>query len=129
MRVALYLRVSTAEQTVENQEVVLRAVADKRGWTIVGVYRDEAISGAKGRDKRPGFDRLWKDAADASLILSRLGQLTDSAGLSRTWRRSWSICADTVSTSTWTSRRSIPRRQAAGRCCRWRASSPNGNAR
>lgn len=63
MRVALYLRVSTAEQTVENQEVVLRAVADKRGWTIVGVYRDEAISGAKGRDKRPGFDRLWKDAA------------------------------------------------------------------
>ncbi len=63
MRVALYVRVSTAEQTVKNQEAVLSAVADKRGWTIVGVYRDEAISGAKGRDKRPGFDRLWKDAA------------------------------------------------------------------
>jgi DNA invertase Pin-like site-specific DNA recombinase len=63
MRVALYLRVSTAEQTVENQEAALRAVATARGWQVVEVYRDEAISGAKGRDKRPGFDKLWKDAA------------------------------------------------------------------
>jgi DNA invertase Pin-like site-specific DNA recombinase len=63
MRVALYLRVSTAEQTVENQEAALRAVATARGWQVVEVYRDEAISGAKGRDKRPGFDKLWKNAA------------------------------------------------------------------
>jgi DNA invertase Pin-like site-specific DNA recombinase len=63
MRVALYLRVSTGDQTVENQEVALRAVAAARGWTVVEVYADEAISGAKGRDKRPAFDRLWKDAA------------------------------------------------------------------
>jgi DNA invertase Pin-like site-specific DNA recombinase len=63
MRVALYLRVSTGEQTVENQDTVLRAVAAARGWTVVESYTDHAISGAKGRDKRPGFDRLWKDAA------------------------------------------------------------------
>jgi DNA invertase Pin-like site-specific DNA recombinase len=33
------------------------------GWTIVKVYRDEGISGAKGRDGRPAFDALCKDAA------------------------------------------------------------------
>jgi Resolvase, N terminal domain/DDE domain len=55
--------VSTAEQTVENQEAALRAVSTARGWQVVEVYRDEAISGAKGRDKRPGFDKLWKGAA------------------------------------------------------------------
>jgi DNA invertase Pin-like site-specific DNA recombinase len=63
MRVALYLRVSTGDQTVQNQDVALRAVATARGWTVVEVYADEAISGAKGRDKRPAFDRLWKDTA------------------------------------------------------------------
>ena len=57
-----YLRVSTASQTVENQERVRRVIAAARGWTIVETYRDEAISGAKGRDRRPGFDRMWKDA-------------------------------------------------------------------
>jgi DNA invertase Pin-like site-specific DNA recombinase len=63
MRVALYLRVSTGEQTVENQDAALRAVAGARGWHIVETYRDEGISGAKGRDRRPAFDRMWKDAA------------------------------------------------------------------
>jgi len=29
---------------------------------VVGVYEDAGISGTKGRDKRPGFDRLLKDA-------------------------------------------------------------------
>jgi DNA invertase Pin-like site-specific DNA recombinase len=32
------------------------------GWEVVKVYRDQGISGAKGRDKRPAFDGLWKDA-------------------------------------------------------------------
>lgn len=59
---AIYLRVSTDEQTVENQERDLRAAAERAGWTIVSVYRDEGISGAKGRDKRPGLDSLLKDA-------------------------------------------------------------------
>jgi DNA invertase Pin-like site-specific DNA recombinase len=63
MRVALYLRVSTAAQTVENQERELTAVAAARGWQVVETYRDEGISGAKGRDNRPGFDLMWKDAA------------------------------------------------------------------
>jgi DNA invertase Pin-like site-specific DNA recombinase len=63
MRAALYLRVSTTDQDTERQERELRQVAESRGWQIVEVYADNGISGAKGRDKRPAFDRLHKDAA------------------------------------------------------------------
>lgn len=59
MKVALYTRVSTAEQTVENQYRELLAVAQERGWEIVGHFSDEGISGAKGRSARPAFDQVW----------------------------------------------------------------------
>ncbi len=62
-RAVLYLRVSTLDQTVANQERELRQVAERAGWEIVHVYRDHGISGAKGRDKRPAFDALHKAAA------------------------------------------------------------------
>src|SRR3954462_5795743 len=62
-RAALYLRVSTGEQTTDNQSRELVEVAARSGWSIVGVYEDAGISGAKGRDKRPAFDRLCKDAS------------------------------------------------------------------
>lgn len=62
-RVALYLRVSTDRQTVVNQEQALRAICERQGWEIVEVYQDRGISGAKGRDQRPAFDALCKDAA------------------------------------------------------------------
>ena len=61
-RVALYLRVSTKGQSVANQKRELEAVAERSGWQIVETYQDAGISGAKGRDKRPGFDRLLRDA-------------------------------------------------------------------
>ena len=57
-RVALYCRVSTDGQTVENQTRELEAVAERHGWQIVETFTDEGISGAKGRDKRPGFNAL-----------------------------------------------------------------------
>lgn len=62
---ALYCRVSTADknQTVENQLRDLLAVAERQGWTVVATFVDEGISGAKGRDKRPGFDNLLKGVA------------------------------------------------------------------
>jgi DNA invertase Pin-like site-specific DNA recombinase len=63
MRAALYLRVSTTDQGTERQERELRAVAANRGYDIVEVYKDYGISGSKGRDKRPAFDQLHKDAA------------------------------------------------------------------
>jgi DNA invertase Pin-like site-specific DNA recombinase len=62
MRAALYLRVSTTDQTTDNQERELRAAATRLGHTVVEVYRDFGISGGKGRDKRPAFDALHKDA-------------------------------------------------------------------
>jgi DNA invertase Pin-like site-specific DNA recombinase len=62
-RIALYLRVSTNSQTVENQRRELLDAASRHGWEIVGEYRDEGISGAKGRDKRPALDKLLKAVA------------------------------------------------------------------
>ena len=62
-RAAFYLRVSTDKQTTENQRMILADVAERRGWPVVGVYEDAGISGAKGRDKRPAFDRMLKDAS------------------------------------------------------------------
>jgi DNA invertase Pin-like site-specific DNA recombinase len=61
-RAALYVRVSTDHQSVENQVRELKEVAGRRGWTVVEVYRDAGISGSKGRDKRPGLDAMLKDA-------------------------------------------------------------------
>lgn len=61
-RIAIYLRVSTGEQTTENQRLELEAVAKAAGWQIVQVYEDAGVSGAKGRDKRPAFDQLCNDA-------------------------------------------------------------------
>ena len=58
--VALYLRVSTGEQTVENQWRDLEAAIERRGWRVVAEFCDEGVSGANGRDKRPGFDRLHR---------------------------------------------------------------------
>src|SRR5246500_3978882 len=94
-RVGIYLRVSTSGQTTENQRRELEAVAARSGWQVVGVYEDAGISGASGRDKRPGFDRLLKEATArkinmiAAWSVDRLGRslqdlvgfLTDLQGL------------------------------------------------
>jgi DNA invertase Pin-like site-specific DNA recombinase len=62
-RAALYLRVSTDQQTTDNQERELQDVAARSGWQITKIYRDHGVSGAKGREKRPAFDSLCKDAS------------------------------------------------------------------
>ena len=59
-RVGLYLRVSTGDQTVENQRQALIEAVTHRGWRVVEEFVDNGVSGAKGRDKRPAFDRLCK---------------------------------------------------------------------
>lgn len=63
-RAALYARVSTrnGHQDPEVQLMALRQVAERAGWTVIEEYVDNGISGAKGRDKRPAFDRLCRDA-------------------------------------------------------------------
>src|SRR4029077_1000226 len=62
-RAAIYGRVSTDGQTTDNQVVALKEVAARRGWDIAEGYIDHGISGANGRDKRPGFDRMLKGAS------------------------------------------------------------------
>jgi DNA invertase Pin-like site-specific DNA recombinase len=59
-RVALYARVSTGGQTVENQLRELQVVAERLGWEVVEEFVDQGISGAKGRADRPALDRMLK---------------------------------------------------------------------
>jgi len=59
---ALYVRVSTDRQTVENQIARLTETAEARGWQIVETFTDAGISGAKGRKDRPGLDEMLTHA-------------------------------------------------------------------
>jgi DNA invertase Pin-like site-specific DNA recombinase len=89
-RVGLYLRVSTTEQTTDNQRRELIAVVQRHGWTVVRVFEDAGISGAKGRSARAGLDALMKAVARreidmvAAWSVDRLGRsLTDLLELLR----------------------------------------------
>jgi DNA invertase Pin-like site-specific DNA recombinase len=76
MRSAIYARVSTADQTAENQLLQLRAYVEARGWSAVEYV--DCISGTK--DRRPELDRLVADAkrrkVDTLVVwkLDRLGR-------------------------------------------------------
>jgi DNA invertase Pin-like site-specific DNA recombinase len=61
-RVAIYTRVSTADgqQTIDNQLRDLHLAATRLDWEITHHFTDEGISGAKGRDRRPGLDAMLK---------------------------------------------------------------------
>lgn len=58
-RAAIYARVSTLDQTTENQLAELRHYVGARGWTA-REYVDEGVSGST--DSRPALDRLMRDA-------------------------------------------------------------------
>jgi len=60
LRAALYARVSTNDQTTENQLNDLRRYAQERGWTIHEEYVDHGISGSKA--SRPALDRMMGEA-------------------------------------------------------------------
>jgi DNA invertase Pin-like site-specific DNA recombinase len=71
---------SLHEQTTDNQRRELEEVATRHGWRVVELFEDAGISGAKGRDKRPGLDRLLKAVArrDVDMVaawsVDRLGR-------------------------------------------------------
>src|SRR5579872_2900016 len=77
MRAAIYARVSTLDQTPENQLAELRRYTEARSWSATE-YVDHGVSGAK--DRRPALDALLKDArrrrSDALVVwrLDRLGR-------------------------------------------------------
>lgn len=86
-RVAMYLRVSTDGQSTDSQRDALAAVAAAAGWEVVDWFEDAGISGAKGRDQRPAFDRLCRGAVRrefdmvAAWSVDRLGRsLQDLVG-------------------------------------------------
>lgn len=78
MKVALYARVSTDKQTVENQIEKLKEYIKIRDFELVGIFRDHAISGKKAR--RPELDTMMdlikKGKINAVLVwkLDRIGR-------------------------------------------------------
>ena len=86
-RAAIYLRVSTSDQAesglgIAAQNTRCRAMAEVKGWQVVGTYADEGISGTKDSLGRPELARLLADCQagliDAVIILGldRLGRKT-----------------------------------------------------
>ena len=79
-RVVIYGRVSTQDQTCENQVQFLKQIIEQNNWELIDTYLDHGISGTKGRTKRPEFDRLCKDMVrqkfDKVMVwdISRLGR-------------------------------------------------------
>jgi DNA invertase Pin-like site-specific DNA recombinase len=61
-RAALYLRVSSHDQSVDMQRAALLALCEHRGWDVVAEFSDNGISGANGRKQRPGLDAMLKAA-------------------------------------------------------------------
>jgi len=127
-RVGIYLRVSTDGQTTENQRRELEAVAARSGWQVVDLYEDAGISGSNGREKRPGLDRLLKDATArrinmiAAWSVDRLGRsLQHLVGFLNECRRSIVTCISI-------SRRSTPLPRPAVPCTRCVAYSPSSSA-
>ena len=59
MKAALYLRVSTQDQTTLNQELELKKYCEREGIEIFKIYKDEAISGVK--TSRPQLDLMLQD--------------------------------------------------------------------
>jgi DNA invertase Pin-like site-specific DNA recombinase len=75
IRAGLYARVSTDDQTCENQLIDLRKVCEQRNWIVVDEYVDRGISGAKGRDVRKQFDRLLKDAGRGRINMAAIWKI------------------------------------------------------
>jgi len=62
MKVAMFVRVSTIQQTTENQLLELYEVCERNDWTVVEEY-NETVSGTKGVNDRKELERMLKDAS------------------------------------------------------------------
>ena len=83
MKAVIYARVSTADQTTENQTLELQKVAKRNGWTVEAVFEDQ-ISGAK--KNRPALQRLLQGVVrkefDVVMVwdVSRSGKKSEALG-------------------------------------------------
>ena len=68
MKVAIYVRVSTIQQTTEIQLLELYEVCERNDWTVVEEY-NETVSGTKGVNDRKELERMLKDASRKKLSL------------------------------------------------------------
>lgn len=59
MKVAIYVRVSTLDQTTLNQELELAEYCKRNDYEIFNTYKERGISGAK--TSRPQLDRMLQD--------------------------------------------------------------------
>jgi len=80
MKVAIYLRVSTVDQTTLNQEIELKSYCERNNYEIYKIYKDEGVSGIK--TSRPQLDLMLQDmrnkSFDAIIVwkFDRLGRST-----------------------------------------------------
>src|SRR5262249_36060302 len=109
-RVGLYLRVSTKNgQTVDNQRPALTEAMDRRQeWVIVDEFADEGISGAKGRDRRPEFDRLLKAVVRGKIDVVAAWSIDRLGRSCRIWSAFSASSAPLGATSISKSKRSTP---------------------
>lgn len=79
----IYLRVSTARQAKEGigldaQEAKSRAHAERMGWKVLEIFKDEGISGKDGIENRPGLKALIAAAkanSDAVTVVYSVSRL------------------------------------------------------
>ncbi len=67
-RVGIYLRKSSEKQSassLDDQLRLCRALAERNGWLVVGIYEDDGVSGA--RKGRKGYMSLVSDAISGKL--------------------------------------------------------------
>ena len=62
IRVAIYARVSTGEQSADAQLRELRAYAEHRGFHVIHEYVDRASGDVRRRRRAPEFEALMADA-------------------------------------------------------------------
>jgi DNA invertase Pin-like site-specific DNA recombinase len=59
-KVAFYMRVSTTQQTTENQRLELEKYCERQGWKVAKIYEDNGISGSKS--DRPALNEMLQDS-------------------------------------------------------------------
>ena len=64
LKVAIYVRVSTQQQTTDNQllDLYLKRICERNDWTVVEEY-NETISGTKSASDRKELKRMLDDAS------------------------------------------------------------------